>query len=154
MKLIQKKILSTLTIAVLLSLVNVRIISFLGTAFICLFIAWKVSDSLFRRISKDSDLTIDPSNKSVLVTGCDTGFGHLLAIKLASYGFKVYATCLDSNSDGAIKLKEIKNLCVIQTDVRSDKDVCAAVEEIEKDIKSNRKCNLLPFCWAMKLISF
>ena len=30
----------------------------------------------------------------VLITGCDTGFGRILAVRLAKKGFKVYAACL------------------------------------------------------------
>ena len=93
MKLIHKKILSTLTIADLVSMVSLKIITFIGTAAVSIYIAWLVSDSYFRRVAWESDLTIDPSNKAVLITGCDTGFGHKLAVKLSTYGFTVYATC-------------------------------------------------------------
>jgi NAD(P)-dependent dehydrogenase (short-subunit alcohol dehydrogenase family) len=34
------------------------------------------------------------STKPVLITGCDTGFGHELALKLARNGVPVYAACL------------------------------------------------------------
>jgi hypothetical protein len=35
----------------------------------------------------------DRSKKAVLITGCDSGFGHLLALKCASKGMKVFAGC-------------------------------------------------------------
>lgn len=36
----------------------------------------------------------DLSNKTVVITGCDTGFGQLLALKLAHAGMTVFAGCL------------------------------------------------------------
>ena len=37
---------------------------------------------------------IDPRGRGVFITGCDTGFGHDLAIKLDKLGFTVFAGCL------------------------------------------------------------
>ena len=38
-------------------------------------------------------------NKVILITGCDTGFGNLLALTLATtYGYRVIATCLKQES--------------------------------------------------------
>lgn len=34
---------------------------------------------------------ISPVNKAVLITGCDSGFGHLAAKALDVYGFHVFA---------------------------------------------------------------
>lgn len=34
------------------------------------------------------------SGKAVLITGCDTGFGHALAKHLHKLGFTVFAGCL------------------------------------------------------------
>merc|ERR1719419_1452400 len=48
---------------------------------------------------------LNPDGKSILITGCDTGFGNALALKARSFGFYVFACCLDEDSDGAKKLK-------------------------------------------------
>ncbi|XP_071953893.1 D-beta-hydroxybutyrate dehydrogenase, mitochondrial-like isoform X2 [Antedon mediterranea] len=37
---------------------------------------------------------LSPSNKAVFITGCDTGFGHSLALRLDQLGYLVYAGCL------------------------------------------------------------
>lgn len=34
-----------------------------------------------------------PDGKAILITGCDTGFGHQLAIKAKKSGFFVFACC-------------------------------------------------------------
>ena len=34
-----------------------------------------------------------PDNKAILITGCDTGFGHQLAIRAKQAGFHIFACC-------------------------------------------------------------
>lgn len=73
-----------------------------------------------------SALQLPLGEKSVLVTGCDTGFGLTMAIELHKKGFTVFAGCLlkEANGEGAKKLEEvsessnlINKLHVIQLDV-------------------------------------
>ena len=37
---------------------------------------------------------VDPQSKAVFITGCDTGFGHGLAVTLDRIGYRVFAGCL------------------------------------------------------------
>lgn len=78
-------------------------------------------------------------NNAVLVTGCDTGFGNLLARKLDKAGFKVLACCLFPDGSGAKQLKEDSSplLSIIKLDVTSDKDVEEAYEKVEKELNSS-----------------
>lgn len=46
-------------------------------------VAWSFAHFLYDLFNTEKVL---PSNKAVLITGCDTGFGHQLAKKLDSYG--------------------------------------------------------------------
>ena len=46
-------------------------------------------------------------NKSVLITGANSGFGYLMALKFAREGWKVYATTRDLEKDGAKSMNEI-----------------------------------------------
>ena len=41
-----------------------------------------------------STKVISPEGKPILITGCDSGFGYELALKLANSGWIVYAGCL------------------------------------------------------------
>nr|XP_050024302.2 dehydrogenase/reductase SDR family member 9-like [Dermacentor andersoni] len=70
---------------------------------------------------------------TVLTAGCDTGFGHLLAIRLAADGFRVYAGCLSTSSDGAAILRRIPNVCVLQLDVTKEDDIEEAYVAITSD---------------------
>lgn len=49
----------------------------------------------------------EPLGRSILVTGCDTGFGHDLAIELAAKGWRVYAGCLTEQGMASLKEKVI-----------------------------------------------
>ncbi|XP_068210653.1 17-beta-hydroxysteroid dehydrogenase type 6-like [Palaemon carinicauda] len=80
--------------------------------------------------------TIDSKNKAVFITGCDSGFGKLLAIQLDKMGFKVYAGCLMPEGKGALCLKEeaSSKLTVVSVDVTKDDEVRAAYKFIEDDL--------------------
>ena len=86
---------------------------------------------------------LDPWGKAVLVSGCDTGFGNALASRLHGLGFTVFAGCLDSKCEGALKLaKEAKQverddgrskrprMKVIQMDICNDKEVAESVRTV------------------------
>ncbi|KAK7068739.1 hypothetical protein SK128_026624 [Halocaridina rubra] len=80
--------------------------------------------------------TIDPQNKAVLITGCDSGFGKLLALRLDTMGYKVYAGCLMPDGKGAMSLKQeaSSKLSVVSLDVTKDDEVRAAYKYIEDDL--------------------
>ncbi|XP_077988312.1 D-beta-hydroxybutyrate dehydrogenase, mitochondrial-like [Glandiceps talaboti] len=75
--------------------------------------------------------------RPLLITGCDTGFGHSLAKVLASRGCIVYAGCLFPDGEGANKLKsECANLklYIVPLDVTSDDSVKQAKDIIERNL--------------------
>lgn len=76
---------------------------------------------------------VSPKDKAVLITGCDSGFGNLIASRLDTYGFKVYAGVLFPDSQGAKDLisKSSPNLQVIKLDVTSVDDVDHAISAIK-----------------------
>lgn len=80
---------------------------------------------------------IDSKDKAVLITGCDTGFGNMLARKLDRDGFRVYACCLFPLGEGAQKLKSecSSQLKLIKLDVTSDEDVDEAYETVREDLE-------------------
>lgn len=94
-----------------------------------------ISNTIVRQVPK---LRINTLNHAVLVTGCDTGFGNLLARKLDKAGFKVIACCLFPEGSGAKQLKaeSSSKLTIVKLDVTSDKDVNAAYAEVEKELET------------------
>lgn len=78
------------------------------------------------------------------MTGCDTGFGNLLARKLDGAGFKVLAGCLFAQGEGAKQLKAdcSSRLKIVKLDVTSDEEVEAAYRVVEKELAASG-CHLL-----------
>lgn len=70
------------------------------------------------------------------MTGCDTGFGNLLARKLDKAGFKVIACCLFPDQPGAKQLKSdcSDRLSIYKLDVTKDSDVDNIYEPIEREL--------------------
>ncbi|XP_050726882.1 D-beta-hydroxybutyrate dehydrogenase, mitochondrial-like [Eriocheir sinensis] len=81
-----------------------------------------------------ASLMVSPPGKSVVVTGCDSGFGHALALHLHKLGFRVFAGCLDANGEGAAALKRhgSARLVVLQMDVTDQEQLAKAAQEVKK----------------------
>ncbi|XP_043937308.1 17-beta-hydroxysteroid dehydrogenase type 2-like [Protopterus annectens] len=77
--------------------------------------------------------------KAVLITGCDSGFGHALAKHLHSQGFLVFAAVLDEDGNGAQELKSYSSgrLRVFQMDVTKREQVQDAQRNIECHLENN-----------------
>ncbi|XP_061569965.1 D-beta-hydroxybutyrate dehydrogenase, mitochondrial [Cololabis saira] len=81
--------------------------------------------------------------RAVLVTGCDSGFGHALAKHLHQLGFTVFAGCLlkDKGGEGAEELEGLHSdrMKVVQLDVCCDKGVNKAVEFIKENLEDSQR---------------
>ncbi|XP_042877662.1 D-beta-hydroxybutyrate dehydrogenase, mitochondrial-like [Penaeus japonicus] len=79
-------------------------------------------------------LKMSTKGKAVLVTGCDTGIGHALALALQEQGFRVFAGCLQAAAGGsgaeALRQKASGRLHVLQLDVTREKQVQEALQEL------------------------
>lgn len=106
---------------------------------ILLYISVNVSNLLWNHLKIPKELE-DAKNRCVLITGCDSGFGHLLAKKLNSYGFHVFAGCLFPNGEGANQLKKscLRNMDIIKLDVTKPEDVESARIFVEKNTKNRQ----------------
>ncbi|XP_036947515.1 retinol dehydrogenase 16-like [Acanthopagrus latus] len=74
----------------------------------------------------------DKGNKYVYITGCDSGFGNLLARHLDKKGFRVIASCFTEKGEEELKKACSGNLITTHLDVRS-KDSVAKVAAMIKD---------------------
>ncbi len=93
---------------------------------------------IFKLYSDFFVLKISSQGRGVLVTGCDTGFGHRLAIKLHDLGFTVFACCLDDKSEGWERLQILGSgtgrLHVIKVDITNQKQVDDARQYVENNL--------------------
>ena len=79
-----------------------------------------------------------PQPRSVLVTGCSSGFGELIARTLATHGMHVFATMRDIAARNAAPAERLRawaqqaqvKLEVLELDVMSDSSVSAAVGQV------------------------
>ncbi|CAN9498655.1 unnamed protein product [Ophioblennius macclurei] len=87
---------------------------------------------MFRREKK----LLAAAGRTVLITGCDSGFGHALALTLSQSGVTVFAGVLDGDGDGARRLRELDcvKLQVVQLDVTDDQQVAAAHSYISTQV--------------------
>lgn len=74
----------------------------------------------------------DKGSKYVYITGCDSGFGNLLARHLDKQGFRVIASCFTEKGEEDLKKSCSSNLITTHLDVRS-KDSVAKVAAMIKD---------------------
>ena len=111
-----------------------------AVCFILALISWFFSRSITRIVLVPFS-RISTRSRAVLVTGCDTGFGHLTALTLNRMGFFVIAACRQRNSDGAKKLnREAVNpsrIKVLQMDVTSEDEVREAFDTVSSVLKTN-----------------
>ncbi|XP_044044385.1 D-beta-hydroxybutyrate dehydrogenase, mitochondrial [Siniperca chuatsi] len=78
----------------------------------------------------------DGSGYAVLITGCDSGFGHQLARCLDHKGFVVFAGCLSPEGAGAQSLarQSSSNLKILKLDVTSDEEVQLAKKMVQENL--------------------
>ncbi|GBM37267.1 D-beta-hydroxybutyrate dehydrogenase, mitochondrial [Araneus ventricosus] len=79
---------------------------------------------------------IDTKKKAVLITGCDSGFGYLLAQRLERKGFKVFASCLFPRGAGASELKMIlsEHSKVFGLDVTKQESIQQALKYVKDNL--------------------
>ncbi|XP_052807866.1 17-beta-hydroxysteroid dehydrogenase type 6-like [Mya arenaria] len=96
--------------------------SFFGFVLLCLYLLIK-SYRFKQKLASFKD-------RYVVITGCDTGFGHKLAKRLDVLGFKVFAACFTQNGVEELSSTCSKNVTPIRMDVTNDDSINKAVEEV------------------------
>jgi NAD(P)-dependent dehydrogenase (short-subunit alcohol dehydrogenase family) len=73
-------------------------------------------------------------SKTVLITGCDTGFGRDIAIQMAGQGWKVFAGCLTKDGISTLQNKN-HSIVAIQMDVTKSDDIERVVKFVTEQVK-------------------
>jgi NAD(P)-dependent dehydrogenase (short-subunit alcohol dehydrogenase family) len=89
-------------------------------------VAWGVR-YLFASLIKAENL----KGKTVLITGCDSGFGKATAEQLAAKDMKVLAACLTDK--GVETLKSVANITPFLMDVSKDESVAKGMEFVKQN---------------------
>lgn len=105
-------------------------VQFTGWLVITVYLANVITRWVVSRIPRK---IVNSEGKAVLITGCDTGFGNELALRLDSCGFTVFAGCLSPDCEGAVELKQrcSSKLHILPLDVTRYDQILAAVKEVE-----------------------
>ncbi|EDO35098.1 predicted protein, partial [Nematostella vectensis] len=96
-----------------------------------LFVAWLSLKLLLptRRVG-------DYHNKYVLVTGCDSGFGRGLVIRLDGMGFHVFGACLTQQGKRDLEQTCSKRTVGLLMDVTSHEQIVEAFEQVKRVLPS------------------
>lgn len=91
-------------------------------------------------------------DKYVLLTGCDSGFGREIALRLDSLGFHVFATCLTSDGQAELTAMCSKRLQAIHLDVTDSEEIKEAYTFVAQSLPENTgsvfilsKCSVFAF---------
>src|SRR5688572_25449596 len=98
----------------------------LAVYFFATFILYKILDRLIR-IPRVGNY----KNRYILVTGCDTGFGNLIAKRLDQLGCQVFAGCLTEKGETELKKACSDRLHAISLDVTRKESVGKALEYVK-----------------------
>ncbi len=107
-----------------------QLYSIIGIISLITFISWQSMNIITRYLLPNK--SIEPKGLSVLITGCDSGFGYATALQLHKKGWHVFACVLSDDSDGAKDLKS-KGCTTIKLDVTSDCDVISAYDFVVRE---------------------
>ncbi|CAF0961828.1 unnamed protein product [Rotaria sordida] len=91
-----------------------------------LYVAYRLYQHLF------PPPNINPHGKYVLISGCDSGFGHGLAIELDKQGFNVLATVLFPDSEERLTGQLSSRATVFCLDITQQEDIETAYEIVKK----------------------
>ncbi|XP_077493318.1 retinol dehydrogenase 7-like [Amblyomma americanum] len=103
----------------------------IGSTWLVLTLSYKLSRLVWTQVFVTK---VSGAGKAVLITGCDTGFGHRLARRLSRQGFLVFAGCLSCDSDGAAELKSLPNIKVLELDVTKQAHVDDALDTVKRHL--------------------
>lgn len=106
------------------------VINFIGSLWLITIISWHLSILIRDKSRRD---TISSVNRAVIITGCDSGFGNMLAQRLDTLGFHVFAGCLMPDGENAklLRKKCTKKLRIVKLDVKLDDDIKSLINQIK-----------------------
>ncbi|NXC28636.1 RDH16 dehydrogenase, partial [Campylorhamphus procurvoides] len=89
---------------------------------------------LLRRWHRERQTVPRLSEKSVLITGCDSGFGNLLARQLDRRGLRVLAACLSEAGAAQLRAATSSRLQTVLLDVTSSQSIAAATAWVRERV--------------------
>ncbi|XP_074082441.1 short-chain dehydrogenase/reductase family 9C member 7 [Macrotis lagotis] len=91
--------------------------------------------SFMYRWFKNINLVPNLSDKYVLITGCDSGFGNLLARKLDQRGMRVLATCFTEEGAQELRRASSHRLQITFLDITKTESIKAAAQWVNAQVR-------------------
>ena len=114
---------------------------------IIVLVIFYITVNYYRR----SQMLENYGGRHVMITGCDTGFGNMLAKRLDSMGFSVFAGCLTEKGGDDLQRSCSNKVKIITLDVTSTESVQNACNIVKAAMPPNKgKCNILCFFLRIK----
>ncbi|NXN31374.1 RDH16 dehydrogenase, partial [Nycticryphes semicollaris] len=89
---------------------------------------------LLRRWHRERQTVPGLSEKFVLITGCDSGFGNLLARQLEARGLRVLAACLTDTGAARLRAAASPRLQTVLLDVTSSQSIAATTTWVRERV--------------------
>ncbi|NXN62648.1 RDH16 dehydrogenase, partial [Rynchops niger] len=89
---------------------------------------------LLRRWHRERQTVPGLPEKYVLITGCDSGFGNLLARQLEARGLRVLAACLTDAGAARLRAAASPRLQTVLLDVTSSRSIAAAAAWVREQV--------------------
>lgn len=103
---------------------------------------------------KESKRVPDKDQKYVYITGCDTGFGNLLARHLDQLGYRVIAGCYTEKGEDELKKKASDRLTTVQLDVSDSANVARAAAFIRTLVGDKGELAFMSLLWVCDAVKF
>lgn len=99
------------------------------------------------RFFRERQVVSHLQDKYVFITGCDSGFGNLLARQLDRRGMRVLAACLTEKGAEELRNKTSDRLETVILDVTKTESIVAATQWVKERV-GNRGTTEIPVCVA------
>lgn len=99
---------------------------------------------LLRRWHRERQTVPGLSEKHVLITGCDSGFGNLLARQLDARGLRVLAACLTDAGAAQLRAVTSNRLQTVLLDVTSSKSIADVTAWVRERVGDRGRTGLTP----------
>ncbi|XP_052609746.1 retinol dehydrogenase 16-like [Peromyscus californicus insignis] len=86
------------------------------------------------RLFRERKVVSHIQDKHVFITGCDSGFGNLLARQLDRRGMRVLAACLTENGAEELRRKTSNRLETVTLDVTKTESIVAATQWVKERV--------------------
>lgn len=103
---------------------------------------------------KESKQVPDKDQKYVYVTGCDTGFGNLLARHLDQLGYRVIAGCYTEKGEDELKKRASDRLTTVQLDVSDSANVARAAAFIRTLVGDKGELAFMSLLWVCNAVKY